>query len=162
MGFHRVIAALGGAAALLLTAAPAGAQPEHITEHYSVGFSEPSLTPCEPPLSGVLTVEGDGVFTLTDTGRTFQLSDNLHGWFSFDPDDPALPTSSGHFVVQHRENVNYAQLQDWRVTDTQHTIVHVADGTNFPIQIRTTVLFGADGSVEVKVDSVRCGGQGPA
>jgi hypothetical protein len=38
----------------------------------------------------------------------------------------------------------------------------VADGTNFPIQIRTTVLFGADGSVEVKVDSVSCGGQGPA
>jgi hypothetical protein len=48
------------------------------------------------------------------------------------------------------------------VTDTQHTIVHVADGTNFPIQIRTTVLFAADGSVEVKVDSVSCGGQGPS
>lgn len=162
MRFHRVIAALGGAAALLLTAAPAGAQAEHITVHYSVGFTEPSVTPCEPPLTGALTVEGDGVFTLTDTGRTFELSDNLHGWFSFDPEDPAVPTASGHFVVQHRENVNYAQLQDWRVTNTQHTIVHVADGTNFPIQIRTTVLFSADGGVEVKVDSVSCGGQAVA
>jgi hypothetical protein len=162
MRFHRVIAAFGGAAALLLTAAPAGARAVHITDHYTVGFSEPSVTPCEPPLAGVLTVEGEGVFTLTDTGRTFELSDNLHGSFSFDPDDPAVPTSSGHFVVQHRENVNYAQLQDWRVTDTQHTIVHVADGTNFPIQIRTTVLFSADGGVEVKVDSVRCGGQAVA
>jgi hypothetical protein len=162
MRFHRVIAALGGAAALLFTAGPAGAQAFHVTDHYTVGFSEPSVTPCDPPLTGVLTVEGEGVFTLTDTGRTFALSDNLHGRFSFDPDDPAVPTSSGHFVVQHRENVNYAQLQDLRVTDTQHTIVHVADGTNFPIQIRTTVLFSADGSVEVKVDSVKCGGQAVA
>ena len=166
MGFHRVMAALGGAAALLLVAgiaaSPAGAQPFHVTDHYSVGFSEPSVTPCEPPLTGVLTVEGEGVFTLTDTGQTLALSDTLQGWFSFDPDDPTAPTSSGHFVVQHRENVNYAQLQDWRVTDTQHTIVHVADGTNFPIQIRTTVLFSADGGVEVKVDSVSCGGQAVA
>ena len=162
MRLHRVVAVLGGAAALLLAAAPADAQAEHITDHYSVGFSEPSLTPCDPPLAGVLTVQGEGVFTLTDTGRTFMISDNLQGVFMFDPDDPAAPTSSGHFVVQHRENVNYAQLQDWRVTDTQHTIVHVADGTNFPIQIRTTVLFSADGGVEVKVDSVSCGGQGPS
>jgi hypothetical protein len=159
MRFHRVIAALGGAAALLFAAAPAGAQAVHVTEHYSVGFNEPAVSPCEPPLIGVLTIEGDGVFTLTDTGQTFALSDNLHGSFSFDPDDPALPTSSGHFVAQHRENLNYAQLQDLRVTDAEHFIVHVADGTNFPIQIRTTVLFSADGQVEVKVDTIRCGGQ---
>jgi hypothetical protein len=162
MRFHRVIATLGGAAALLLTASPAGAQAAHITQHYSVGFTEPSVTPCEPPLLGVLTVNGDGVFTLTDTGQTFVLSDNLQGEFSFDPDDPAAPTSSGHFVVQHRENVNYAQLHDLRVTDTQHTTVHLADGTNLPIQIRTTVVFSADGGVEVKVDSATCGGQGGA
>jgi hypothetical protein len=162
MRFHRVIVALGGAAALLLAASPAGAQADHITNHYSVGFSEPSVTPCDPPLAGVLTVQGEGVFTLTNTGQNFQLKDNLQGTFSFDPDDPTAPTSSGHFVVQHRENVNYAQLQDWRVTDTQHTAVHVATGANFPIQIRTTVLFSADGGVEVKVDSVSCGGQGTA
>jgi hypothetical protein len=162
MKISRIIGTLGGAAALLLTAAPAGAQALHVTDHYSIGFTEPSVTPCDPPLTGALTIEGDGVFTLTNSGQTFQLSDNLHGSFSFDPDDPALPTSSGHFVVQHRENLNYAQLHDWRVTDTQHTIVHVADGTNFPIQIRTTVLFSADGSVEVKVDSVTCGGQAVA
>jgi hypothetical protein len=159
MEINRIIGTLGGAAALLLTTAPAGAQALHVTDHYSIGFTEPSVTPCDPPLTGALTIEGDGVFTLTNSGQTFQLSDNLHGSFSFDPDDPALPTSSGHFVVQHRENLNYAQLHDRRVTDTQHTIVHVADGTNFPIQIRTTVLFAADGGVEVKVDSVGCGGQ---
>jgi hypothetical protein len=158
MKLNRIIAALGGGAALLLTAAPAGAQAVHITDHYSVGFTELAVSPCEPPLVGVLTIEGDGVFTLTDTGRTFELSDNLHGVFSFDPDDPAVPTSSGHFVAQHRENLNYAQLHDLRVTDAEHFIVHVADGTNFPIQIRTTVLFSADGGVEVKVDSVGCGG----
>jgi hypothetical protein len=162
MGSHRVVAVLCGAAVLLLSGAPVGAQAEHVTVHYSVGLSEPSVTPCDPPLDGVLTVEGEGVFTLTDTGRTFQLKDNLHGRFSFVPDDPALASASGHFVVQHRENVNYAQLQDRRVTDTQHSIVHVADGTSFPIQIRTTVLFSADGGVEVKVDSVSCGGQGGA
>ena len=162
MRVHRVIAALGGAAALLFTVAPAGAQADHVTDHYSFGFSEPSVTPCEPPLAGVLTVEGEGVVTLTDTGQTFQLKDNAHGTFNFVPTDPAAPTSSGHFVVQHRENLNYAQLQDYRVTDTQHTIVHLANGANFPIQIRTTLLFSADGGVEVKVDSVSCGGQGTA
>jgi len=162
MGFHRVIAVLGGAAVLLLAGAPAGAQAEHVTEHYTVGFSEPSVTPCDPPLDGVLTVAGEGVVTLTDTGRTFQLKDNLHGRFTFVPTASGAPSSSGHFVVQHRENVNYAQLTEYRVTDTQHTIVHVADGTNFPIQIRTTLLFSADGGFEAKVDSVRCGGQGPA
>jgi hypothetical protein len=159
MRVHRIIAALGGAAALLLTAAPAGAQAEHIKEHYSVAFTDPAgSNPCNPSITGALTVQGDGVFTLTDTGQTFQLKDNLQGRFSFDPDDPALPTSSGHFVVQHRENVNYDQLKDWRVTDTQHTVVHLADGTSFPIQIRTTLLFHPDGSFEVKVDSLGCGG----
>ena len=159
MRFHRVIATLGGAAALLLTASPAGAQAAHITQHYSVEFTAPSANPCNPSVTGVITIQGDGVFTLTDTGRTFQLKDNLQGRFSFDPDDPALPTSSGHFVVQHRENVNYDQLKDLRVTDTQHTVVHLADGTSFPIQIRTTLLFHPDGTFEVKVDSLGCGGQ---
>jgi hypothetical protein len=160
MRFHRAMAMLGGAAALLLIASPAGAEAAHFTDHYTVGFTEPSVTPCDPPLPGVLTVQGNGVVTATDTGRTFALSDTLRGVFSFVPDDPALVPSSGHFVVQHRENVNYAQGKDFRLTDTQHTAVHLADGTNFPIQIRTTILFGADGSIEVKVDSVSCGGQG--
>lgn len=43
------------------------------------------------------------------------------GRFSFDPDDPALPTSSGRFVVQHGKTVNLAQLNDWRFTDTHHS-----------------------------------------
>jgi hypothetical protein len=149
---------LGGAAAVLLTAAPAGAQAEHINDHYTVEFTQPSANPCNPSVTGVLTVEGDGVFTLTDTGGTFQLKDNLQGQFSFDPEDPALPPSSGHFVVQHRENVNLAQLNDWRVTDTQHSVVHLADGTSFPIQIMTTLLFHPDGTFEVKIDRIGCGG----
>jgi hypothetical protein len=35
----------------------------------------------------------------------------------------------------------------------------VVDGTNFPIQIVTTVLISAEGEIDVKVDSVKCGGQ---
>jgi hypothetical protein len=159
MAVHRIIAALGGAALLLLIGAPAGAEADHTTEHYTASFSQPSSNPCDTTLTGVLSVEGEGVVTLTDTGRTFQLSDTLQGVFSFDPDGP-VPSSSGHFVVQHRENVNYEQLKDFRVTDTQHSVVHLADGTNFPIQIRTTLLFSPDGSFVVKVDSLRCGGEG--
>jgi hypothetical protein len=34
----------------------------------------------------------------------------------------------------------------------------LADGTSFPIQIRTTLLFHPDGSFEVKVDSLGCDG----
>jgi hypothetical protein len=48
--------------------------------------------------------------------------------------------------------------KDFRVTDTQHSVVHLADGTSFPIQIRTTLLFHPDGTFEVKVDSLGCGG----
>ena len=160
MRFHRTMAALGGAAALLVTATPAGAQATHETDHYSFELSFPFLAPCDdPPYTGVLTVEGDGVFTFTDTGTSFQLTDNAHGLFTVDPDDPDVPSSSGHFVVQHRERHNYDQLKDLRVTDTEHTIVHEIDGTNFPLQMMTTVLISAEGEVDVKVDSIRCGGQ---
>jgi hypothetical protein len=159
MRFHRTIAAIGGAAALLLTAAPAGAQPIHITQHSSFQFSEPTVAPCDPSITAILTVQGEEVLELTNTGQTFQLNVTAHAWFTFDPDDPNEPSSSGHAVVQHRDNVNYSQLQDRRITDTQHTIVHVEDGTNFPVQITTTLLISTDGTVEVKIDSIRCGGQ---
>jgi hypothetical protein len=159
MRFHRAIAALGGAAALMLIAAPAGAQAEHETEHFSFEFSEPSVTPCDPSITGVLSVQGDAVVQYTNSGQTFVFLDYAHGWFTFDPDDPNVDSSSGHFVVQHRENLNYGQLQDLRITDTTHTIVHVDDGTSFPIQATITLLLSADGGVEVKVDSLRCGGE---
>lgn len=160
MRFHRTIAALGGAAALLVTTAPAGAQATQDTEHYSFNLSLPFVASCDDPTyTGVLTVEGDGVLTFTDTGTNFQFTDNAQGLFTVDPDDPAVPSSSGHFVVQHREHLNYDQLKEHRVTDTQHTIVHEVDGTNFPIQIMTTVLFSAEGEVDVKVDTIKCGGQ---
>jgi len=160
MGFHPIIAALGGAAMLLLSGAPAGAEAVHSTDHYSVSFTEPGSNPCNGA-TGTLSVEGDGVVTVTDSAseQSFQLHDNLHGVFSFDPDDPATASSSGHFVVQHRENFIPAQDGTFRTTDTQHTTVHAADGTNFPIQIRTTLLFFRDGSFEVKVDSIKCEGQ---
>jgi hypothetical protein len=64
-------------------------------------------------------------------------------------------------IAHARDLAHYAQGHDLRVTDTQHTSVHLADGTNLPIQLRTTVLISADGSVEVNVDSATCGGQGP-
>jgi len=160
MRVHRIIAALGGAAALLLTAAPAGAQAEQETQHFSFEFTEdPSVNPCVPSITGVLTVQGDGVFHVTDTGTTFQLLNNTRGLFTFEPDDPDELSSSGHFAVVHLENVNYGQLKDYRITDTTVLVAQLEDGTNVPIQITTTLLISADGSVEVKVDSVRCGGQ---
>jgi hypothetical protein len=160
MGFHRTIATLGGAAMVLLSGAPAGAEAVHSTDHYSVSFTEPGSNPCDGA-TGTLSVEGDGVVTVTEpeSAQSFQLHDNLHGVFSFDPDDPAAPSASGHFVGQHRESFSVGQDGTFRLTDTQHTIVHAADGTNFPIQIRTTLLFFRDGSFEVKVDSIKCEGQ---
>jgi hypothetical protein len=159
MRIHRTIAALGGAVALMLTAAPAGAQADQVTQHFSFEFSEPSVNVCIPSITGVLSVRGDGVFHLTDTGQTFQLLNNAEGLFTFEPDDPGELSSSGHFVVLHRENVNFGQLQDLRITDTTLLVALLEDGTRVPIQITTTLLISADGSVEVKVDSVRCGGQ---
>lgn len=159
MRIHRIIAVLGGAAALMLAAGPAGAQAEQETQHFSFEFSEPSVNLCIPSITGVLSVQGDGFFHLTDTGQTFQLTNTVQGTFTFEPDDPSELSSTGHFVVQHRENLNYGQLQDLRVTDTTLLVALLEDGTHTPIEIMTTLLISADGSVEVKVDSVRCGGQ---
>jgi hypothetical protein len=158
MRFHRTIATLAGVAALLLTGAPAGAQAEHFTFPFSVDSTEPSLAPCDQS-PGVLTLRGDGVAHITDTGQTFEYGYNLQLQFTFDPDDASLPSASGRLVAQHQENVNEDQLHDRRVTDAQHAIAVLEDGTTFPIQIRTTLAISVDGNVEVTVDSVRCGGQ---
>ena len=158
MRFHRTIATLAGVAVLLLTGAPAGAQAEHFTFPFSVDSTEPALGPCDQS-PGVLTLRGDGVAHITDTGQTFEFGYNLQLQFTFDPDDPSVPSASGWLVAQHHENVNEDQLHDRRVTDAQHAIAVLEDGTTFPIQIRTTLAISTDGSVEVTVDSVRCGGQ---
>jgi hypothetical protein len=158
MTLHRTIGALSGAAALVLAAAPAVAQAETQTDHYTADFSDSFVGPCDGS-TGVITVQGQGVIHLTDTGKTFQLHDHLRGSFSFDPDDPGLETLSGHFVLQHRENVNYGHLKDWRVTDTIRSVGSTADGKSMPVHTTLTVLFSADGGVEVKVDTVKCGGR---
>ena len=59
----------------------------------------------------------------------------------------------------HRENVNYAQMKDFRLTDSIRSVAVSTDGTSMPVHTTFTVLFGADGSVNVKVDSTRCGGE---
>jgi hypothetical protein len=158
MRFHRTIGVVGGIAALTLTAAPAAAQAETQTEHYTADFSQSFVGPCDGN-PGLITVQGQGVFHWTDTGQTFQLSDHLRGSFSIDPDDPGLETVSGHFVLHHLENVNYDQLKDWRVTDSVRSVGSTEDGRNLPVQTTLTVFYSADGGAEVKVDSVRCGGE---
>lgn len=162
MKLNRTIAPLCGAAALILAATPAGAQAEHETQHNVIEFTDPFFSgfteTCDPAL-GNLTVQGEEVVSVTDTGATLQLHVNAHGSFTLDPHDPGLLSSSGHFVLQHRENVNYGQLSDWRVTDTTHAVATFEDGSSVPVHVRTTLLFSADGSVEVKVDSIKCGGQ---
>jgi hypothetical protein len=49
------------------------------------------------------------------------------------------------------------QLKDWRVTDTIRSVGSTEDGKNVPVHTTLTVLFSADGGVEVKVDSIKCG-----
>ena len=106
-----------------------------------------------------MTIDGVQVLHITETGRTFRFSSNLSGTFSVDFDDPAVADVTGHFVSQHRETVNFGELKDYRVTDLVRSVAFSADGTSQPVQTTFTVLFGADGSVEVKVDRARCGGQ---
>jgi hypothetical protein len=160
-GIHgrRVLAALGGAGALLLLAGPAVAQVEPVTEHNHIEITDPAfIGPCDGS-PGLLEVEGEEVFHLTDTGRTLQVSVTTHVSFTFDPYADGLSTATGRAVLRHQENVNYAQLADWRVTDATHSIAFFDDGTSQPVQIVTTVLFAADGGIDVKIDSIRCGGQ---
>ena len=147
-------------AVLLVAAAPAAAAGAFsVTEHNIVQFVDPAFVgPCDGSL-GELTVDGEEVFHVTDTGRTFRLSSTLRGTFSVDFYDPAVADVSGHFVSHHRENVNFAQLKDFRITDNVHSVAVSTDGTSLPVHTRFTVLFGADGSVVVKIDSTRCGGE---
>jgi hypothetical protein len=149
---------------LILAAAPAGAQAEHETQHNVIEFTDPFFSgfteTCEPAL-GNLTVQGEEVVSFTDTGATLQVHVNAHGSFTLDPHDPGLLSSSGHFILQHRENVNYGQLSDWRVTDTTHAVAKFEDGSSVPVHMRTTLLFSADGSVESRSTASSAGARRP-
>ena len=160
MKVHYTIGAAFAAAATVLGAGHVAAAPlANFTEHNVVQFTDPGyIGPCDGS-AGTLTVDGEEVFHVTDTGRTLRVTNTLRGAFSIDFTDPAVSDVEGHFVSVHHENVNYAQLQDWRVTDNIHAVAFAADGSQQPVHTMFTVLYGADGSVEVKIDSTRCGGQ---
>ena len=157
---HTTVVASVAAAATLIGAGHAAAAPlAHFTEHNVVQFTDPGfIGPCDGS-AGTLTVDGEEIFHVTDTGRTLRVTNTLRGAFSIDFTDPAVNDVDGHFVSVHHENVNYAQLMDWRVTNNIHSVALAADGTRQPVNTMMTVLFGADGSVEVKIDSTQCGGQ---
>ena len=159
MRVHRLFGAATVVAGTVLAAAPAAAAPaESFTEHNIVQFTDPGfINPCDGS-TATLTVDGEEVFHLTDSGRTFRLSSTLRGTFSLDLADPASDVS-GHFVSLHQETVNYSQLKDYRVTDRIRSVSLSTEGSRLAVQTTLTLLFGADGSVEVKVDSARCGGQ---
>jgi hypothetical protein len=156
---HRSIGIGVGVVALLAAADGAVAAPaDVITEHNPVQFTDPGfIGPCNGAV-GTLTVDGEELFHVTDTGPTLRLTSTLRGTFSVDFADPAFADVTGRFVSQHRENVNDGQLKDWRVTDNIHSVAVSTDGS-LAVHTRLTVLFGADGSVDVKVDSTRCGGE---
>lgn len=157
---HHMVAATLATSATLIGAGHATAAPlANITEHNVVQFVDPGyIGPCDGS-AGTLTVDGEEVFHLIDTGRTVAITSTLRGAFSIDFTDPTVSDIEGHFVSVHHENVNYARLQDWRVTDDIHAVASAADGGSQPVHTMMTVMFGADGSVEVKIDSTRCGGQ---
>lgn len=160
MRVHRTIGIATAVASSLVAAAPAVAAPaDSFTEHNIVQFTDPAFVgPCNGSI-GILTVDGEEVLHVTETGQTFRLSSTVRGVFSVDFQDPAVADVSGRFVSHHQENVNFGQLKDFRVTDNIHSVAVSADGTSLPVHTRFTVLFGADGSVEVKIDSTRCGGE---
>ena len=160
MRVHHTIGAAIAVAATLIGAGHVTAAPlANVTEHNVVQFTDPFYVgPCDGS-AGTLTVDGEETFHLTNTGQTFQATSTLRGEFSIDFTDPAVNDVQGHFVSVHHENVNYAQLKDYRVTDNIHAVALAADGTRQPVHTMMTVLFPAGGGVEVKIDSTRCGGQ---
>jgi len=160
MKAHHTIVAVGAAAATLIGAGHASAAPlDNFTEHDVIQFTDPGyIGPCGGD-AGVLTVDGEAVLHVIDTGRTFRLDSTVRGTFSIDFADPAVNDVEGHFVSMYHENGNYAQPQDWRVTDATHSVAFAADGTQQPVHTKMTVLYGPDGSVEVKIDGTRCGGE---
>lgn len=157
MKVNRMIGALAGTAALMLTAAPAqaSAPAENETQHNTVEFTESFVGPCDGSV-GVIMVQGQEVFHLTNSGNTFQLHSIVNASFSIDFDDPGLTNLSGRFVGQHRVNFNDAQLNDRRVTDTTRSVAFGDDGTVLPVQVtapgtpvRRSASVGAAVGVEV-------------
>ena len=158
MRVHRLLAAFGGVAAVMIPAASAGADAGVLTQHLTFDASQPFVGPCDG-IPGVLTTSIEEILHVTDTGRTFNVVSNQRGSFSFDPDDAGLSTLTGTFVSHHHESVNFGQLKDYRITDSIRAVGVDEDGGRTPITVTTTVLFAADGGVTVKLDSIRCDGQ---
>ena len=156
---RRITATVAVLAAAGVAAAPSAVEAaDAFTFHNEVQFSDAYVGPCIGEL-GTLTVDGTEVFHVTQTGSTFRLSSVLRGDFSIDFDDASVSDVTGHFVSIHQETVNYAQFKDYRIVDDVHAVAVAADGTRSPVHSRFAIHFGADGSVEVTVDWVRCGGR---
>jgi hypothetical protein len=154
----RAIATATTAVGLVTVAAtPVDAAATTFTERSAVSYTEPFLGPCDGSV-GTLTVEGGSVAHVTDSGSSYRFHATTRASFVYDPDDPTLPTATGHFVAQDMVTLNYAQLKDARQRLLTRAIAVSSDGDRFPILFTTVTLYGADGSVEVLIDEVRCPG----
>ena len=149
--------ALAGLCSVGLAPAAASAEPAFSeTIRDEVHVTQPVLGPCDGS-PGLLTLDADIVIHRTSTGSTFTEQGTQHGDFVFDPADDALPALSGQFVDRRSVNVNFGQLKDFRVREMIRAVGIDENGGRFPIIVTTVIHFGADGSVEVLVDDVRCG-----
>jgi hypothetical protein len=156
MTIIQTLATTTAAAAIaVFTATPVEAAVTTAIERNPVSYTEPTFGPCDGN-AGTLTVEGEAMTHVTDTGKTFQLSSTTRAVFSYVPDDPTLPSASGHFVSRETINVNSAQLKDARQRLLTRAIAVSEDGDRFPILFTTVILYTADGGVDVLIDEVRC------
>jgi hypothetical protein len=158
MNIIRTVATVTAAAAMAtLASAPVEAAATTFSERSVVSYTEPFFGPCDGSV-GTITVEGEAVSHVTDSGRAYRFHATTRATFVYEPDDPTLPTASGHFVDQDMVNVNYGELKDSRQRFLTRAIALSSDGDRFPISFTTVVHYGADGSVDVLIDEVRCGG----
>lgn len=156
MRMRRVVVTTAVTTLALAPAAASAAPASTETVRQPVVFSQASLGVCDG-MPGTLSVDGVLVRHVTLTGSTYNERGHLHGEVSFVPDDPDAPAASGRFVEHTLFTLNFGQLKDARQRQLTRSVVATDDGDRFPVAITTVTHFGADGSVEVLVDEVRCG-----
>lgn len=153
----RLLAWLPGltlAAMLIAPTAASATQTE--TVHVGDTFSlYPAVDPCSGAI-GTLTITFQGVIHLTqqDSGA-FHVANMATGTSTFIPDDPNLPTYTGHTTTMAVRNdviVNHA------ITSPFNMVLHGSDGSLIREHAIFHLTVHADGTVSafVNVDELVC------
>jgi hypothetical protein len=135
-------------AALLAPAAAAAAETETGTVHFSGTDSRASQNLCSG-VPGTLTIVFSGVVHTTDLGDgTVHVVGTTTGTVTFVPDDPSLPSYTGHLTERSGEGVG-------TITIANNIVLHGSDGSLGKLHILLHLTVNANETVTASIDTNR-------